>query len=147
MNLKYNLMKNLYYSILLLMVVASSVSCDDMLDTPAPSLSDEVYFSNDGAALNALSGAYDPIGWYDHMQINEWAIGDVVSDDAEKGGENDADQADIHAIATFNANAENGLIREKWQAPYLGINRANKLIEGITDNDNISEGTRKRVNC
>jgi len=145
MNLKYNRMKNLYYNILLLMVVASIVSCDDMLDTPAPSLSDEVYFSNDGAALNALAGAYDPLGWYDHMQINEWAIGDVVSDDSEKGGENDADQADIHAIATFTANAENGLIREKWQAPYLGINRANKLIEGITDNENISDATRKRV--
>jgi hypothetical protein len=146
MNLKYYLMKTKYYNILLLLIVISLGSCsDDFLDTPAPSLSDQVYFSNDGAALNALAGVYDPLGWYDHMQINEWAIGDIVSDDAEKGGENDADQIDIHTISTFRANAENGLIREKWQAPYLGINRANKLIEGITDNTNISEDVNKRV--
>ena len=139
-------MKNIFKTLLVIMLMISVVSCaDDYLETPAPSLSDAVYFSNDGAALNALAGAYDPLGWYDHMQINEWAIGDVVSDDAEKGGENDADQADIHALATFAANAENGVIREKWQAPYIGIYRANKLIEGLTDNDKISGAVKKRV--
>ncbi len=140
-------MKRIYnISGLMFVVVALFLhSCKDYLDTPAPNLSDVVYFSSDGAALNALAGAYDPIGWYEHMQVNEWAIGDVVSDDAEKGGENDADQADIHALLTFNANAENGVIRVKWQAPYIGINRANKLIDGITDNDLISENTQKRV--
>ena len=146
MNQNRNIMKKIFKTLLVVMLMVNLVSCaDDYLETPAPNLSDAVYFSNDGAALNALAGAYDPMGWYDNMQINEWAIGDVVSDDAEKGGENDADQADIHALATFTANAENGVIREKWQAPYIGIYRANKLIEGLTDNDKISESLRKRV--
>ncbi len=138
--------KTIYKSSILLLSIFFLQSCsNDFLDTPAPNLSDAVYFSNDGAALSALAGVYDPLGWYDNMQVDEWAIGDVVSDDAEKGGENDADQADIYAISIFNANAENGLIREKWQAPYVGIGRANKLIEGITDNDKISESVRSRV--
>jgi len=138
-------MKNFLYT-LLLITLSISISCDkDFLDTPSPNISDAVFFSNDDAAISALAGTYDPLGWYEHMQVNEWAIGDVVSDDAKKGGENDADQADIQAIATFTANAENNLIRTRWQAPYIGIYRANKLIEGITDNDNISNNVRVRV--
>ena len=138
--------KIIYKSALLLLSIITLQSCSEsFLETPAPNISDAVYFSSDEAVVTALAGAYDPLGWYDHMQINEWAIGDVVSDDAEKGGENDADQADIHELSVFSANAENGLIREKWQAPYIGINRVNKLIEGITENEKISEDVRVRV--
>ena len=126
-------------------VMAFTQSCSDYLETPAPSLSDAVFFSNDDAAINALAGAYDPMAWYGSMQVDDWAIGDVTSDDAEKGGENEGDQADIQALATFTANAENGVILGRWQIRYIGINRANKLIEGITDNENISEDVRTRV--
>ena len=139
-------MKNkIFYSLLLIIVIIGFQSCEDFLETPAPNLSDAVFFSDDGAALNALAGAYDPMAWYGEMQVDEWAIGDIVSDDAEKGGENDGDQADMHALLTFNANAENGLIRGRWQIRYIGINRANKLIEGITDNENISASVQKSV--
>ena len=126
-------------------VMALTQSCSEYLDTPAPSLSDAVFFSNDDAAINALAGAYDPMAWYGDMQVDDWAIGDVTSDDAEKGGENEGDQGDIQALATFSANAENGVILGRWQIRYIGINRANKLIEGITDNENISEDVRTRV--
>jgi hypothetical protein len=138
-------MKNKVLLIILSSVLIFSQSCNDFLETPAPNLSDAVYYSNDAAALNGLAGAYDPMAWYGEMQVDEWAIGDIVSDDAEKGGENDADQADMHALLTFTANAENGLIRGRWQIRYIGINRANKLIEGITDNENISADLQKRV--
>jgi len=120
-------------------------SCENYLETPAPSLSDAVFFSSDDAALNALAGAYDPMAWYGSMQLDDWAIGDVTSDDAEKGGENDGDQADIQALATFTANAENGVILGRWQDRYIGINRTNKLIEGITGNELISDDVRTRV--
>ncbi|MBK5208228.1 MAG: RagB/SusD family nutrient uptake outer membrane protein [Flavobacteriaceae bacterium] len=137
--------KIIFKSTILLFSILYLQSCSDYLDTPAPNLSDAVYFNSDGAALNALAGAYDPLGWYEHMQVNEWAIGDVVSDDSEKGGENNADQADIYHLSIFNANPENGVIRGKWEPPYLGIGRANKLIEGIIDNENISENVKIRV--
>jgi hypothetical protein len=120
-------------------------SCEDFLDTPAPTLSDAVFFSSDDAAINALAGAYDPMAWYGSMQIDDWAIGDVTSDDAEKGGENEGDQADIQALATFTANAENGVILGRWKDRYIGINRVNKVLEGVTDNDKISDEVRTRV--
>ncbi len=138
-------MKNKIFLIILSSILVMTQSCSDFLDTPAPNLSDAVYFSNDDAAINALAGAYDPMAWYGDMQLDDWAIGDVVSDDAEKGGENEGDQPDIQALATFTANAENSVIQGRWQIRYIGINRANKLIEGVTDNENISANVRKRV--
>ena len=138
-------MKNKIFLIILSSILVMTQSCSEFLDTPAPNLSDAVYFSNDDAAINALAGAYDPMAWYGDMQLDDWAIGDVVSDDAEKGGENEGDQPDIQALATFTANAENSVIQGRWQIRYIGINRANKLIEGVTDNENISANVRKRV--
>lgn len=136
-----------YSSILILLVILSIQSCkkDDFLDTPAPNLTDKVFFMNDAAAINALAGVYDPMGWYDFSQLTEWAIGDVCSDDAEKGGGGDGDYAEIYDLATFRANAENTLIKDRWNDLYVGVNRANKLIEGITDNENITPATQKRV--
>ncbi len=141
-------MKNtIYYTTLLLVTVLVIPSCnqDDFLDTPAPTMSDETFFKDDAAALNALAGVYDPIAWYNFAQLTEWAIGDATSDDAEKGGGGDGDYAEIFALTTFTANAENPLIYERWRDLYVGINRANKLIEGLTDNDNVSASTRSRV--
>jgi hypothetical protein len=119
--------------------------CKNFLDTPAPEISDAVYFSNTQAALNALAGAYDPMGWYNYLQVDEWGIGDVASDDAEKGGENEADQADMYAIAHFKATPQNGILEDRWKTPYIGINRANKLIAGLTDNKNISKDICDRI--
>ncbi len=138
-------MKNKIFLIILSSVLVLTQSCSNFLDTPAPNLSDVVYFSSDAAAITALAGAYDPMAWYGDMQLDDWAIGDVVSDDAEKGGENEGDQPDIQALATFTANAENSVIQGRWQIRYIGINRTNKLIEGVTDNENISANVRKRV--
>jgi hypothetical protein len=138
-------MRNKILLIILSSVLIFTQSCSDYLDTPAPDLSDAVYFNSDDAAITALAGAYDPMAWYGDMQLDDWAIGDVVSDDAEKGGENEGDQPDIQALATFTANAENSVIQGRWQIRYIGINRANKLLEGITNNDKITPAVRKRV--
>jgi len=140
-------MKKINYLLAIFIVLLGGQSCnqDDFLNTPAPNLSDAVFFKDDAAALQALAGAYDPMGWYNFYQLTEWSIGDVASDDAVKGGGGPGDYAEIYAIQTFTANAENPLISQRWDDLYVGINRANKLLEGITDNDKINDDTRKRL--
>ena len=141
-------MKNILYTgLFFLSGVFFIQSCnpDNFLETPAPSLTDAAYFSNDAAVITALAGVYDPMGWYNFSQLTEWAIGDACSDDAEKGGGGDGDYAEIFALTQFTANAENPLVLKRWNDLYVGINRANKLIEGLTDNDKISPSVQKRV--
>ncbi len=144
--MKNNKKNLIVISILFVFVILSFNSCKkDFLDTPAPNISDKTFFSDDNAALTALAGVYDPLGWYNFSQLTEWAIGDAVSDDAEKGGGGNGDYAEIYALTTFTANAENPLIAKRWNDFYVGINRANRLIEGITDNENITPSVQKRI--
>lgn len=133
--------------IVLLVGIVAFWSCDqnELLDTPAPNVADNVFFSSDDAVINALAGVYDPLGWYNYSQLTEWAIGDAVSDDAVKGGGGNGDYAEIFALTQFNSNSENPLIGTRWKDFYVGINRANRLIEGLTDNTNVSEEISKRA--
>ncbi|MBS2210868.1 RagB/SusD family nutrient uptake outer membrane protein [Carboxylicivirga mesophila] len=120
-------------------------SCSqDLLDTPAPNISDASFFTSDEAAYDVLVGVYDPLSRYNYSQIHEWMIGDVVSDDAEKGGEGHGDWAECQDLKNFRANTENSILLARWREPYVGINRANKLIEGIDGNENISMEVQKR---
>ncbi len=136
--------KNIILSIAIAFLVMLGACSDSLLDTPAPYISDESFFSSDAAAFDALVGAYDPLARYNYTQIHEWMIGDVVSDDAEKGGEGPSDWAECQDLKDFRANAENSILAGRWQEPYVGIARANKLIEGIDGNENISSGIQKR---
>jgi hypothetical protein len=137
--------RNIYITLASALVLLFSSCSKDFLETPAPNISDESYFSSDDAAISALIGVYDPLARYESTQIHEWMLGDVVSDDAEKGGEGPNDQAYCQELKEFRANSENQLLQARWTDGYIGINRANKLIDGIQGNENITKETQDRV--
>jgi len=64
------------------------MGCTDFL-TPEPLATEKLsdFFNNDSAAIQAVNAAYVPLQWQlGGTYANEWFIGDVVSDDALKGG-------------------------------------------------------------
>jgi len=141
-------MKKIFFrSIIIVLVLFGIQACnpDDFLDTPVPSISDAAFFADDASALSALPGVYDPMGWYNFSQLTEWAIGDACSDDAVKGGGGPSDYAEIFELENFSANSQNPLVYDRWKALYVGVNRANSLIKGITDNPKISEAVKTRI--
>ncbi len=136
---------NIYITLASALILLFSSCSKDFLNTPAPNISDESFFSSDDAAISALIGVYDPLSRYESTEIHEWMLGDVVSDDAEKGGEGPNDQAYCQDLKEFRANSENQLVQARWTDSYIGINRANKLIAGIEGNDKISKDVQERV--
>jgi len=140
-------MKKLIIYISILVLITSNISCDPdkYLDTPAPNFSDKTFFDSEEAATLAITGAYDPMGWYNFSQLTQWAIGDAVSDDAVKGGGGDGDYAEIYEMTHFSVTPDNPLIGERWEQLYIGINRANKVIEGLTANDKIDTSVSERI--
>jgi len=140
-------MKKTLIYLILIVLITSIASCnpDKFLDTPAPNFSDKTFFNSEEAATLAITGAYDPMGWYNFSQLTQWAIGDAVSDDAVKGGGGDGDYAEIYEMTHFTVTPDNPLIGERWEQLYVGINRANKVIEGLQDNDKIAEEVRERI--
>ena len=119
-------------------------SCESFLDTPVPNIDQRTFFSSEKTAYSALVGIYDPAGWMGYIQYLDWAIGDVVSDDAVKGGGGDNDQPQIYDLEHFRATPELATLANAWSENYEGINRANCLIEGLKDNHVIKEEVRKR---
>ena len=136
---------NIYITLASALILLFSSCSKDFLNTPAPKISDQSFFTSDAAAISALIGVYDPLSRYESTEIHEWMLGDVVSDDAEKGGEGPNDQAFCQDLKEFRANSENQLVQARWTDSYIGINRANKLIAGIEGNDNISKEVQARV--
>ena len=119
-------------------------SCESFLDTPVPNIDQRTFFSSEKTAYSALVGIYDPAGWMGYIQYLDWAIGDVVSDDAVKGGGGDNDQPQIYDLEHFRATPELATLANAWSENYEGINRANCLIGGLKDNHVIKEEVRKR---
>jgi len=139
--------KILYNGTLIVLVLFGIQACkvDKFLDTPVPSISNLAFFADDASALSALAGVYDPAGWYNFASLTEWAIGDACTDDAVKGGGGPSDYSEIYELENFNANAQNPLIYQRWKELYVGVNRANALIQGLTDNPKISADVKSRV--
>ncbi|NME70064.1 RagB/SusD family nutrient uptake outer membrane protein [Flammeovirga aprica] len=137
-------MKNINRIVVAIVSLFLGACSNSLLETPAPNISDKSFFTSDQAAYDILVGAYEPLTRYNYTQIHEWMIGDIVSDDAEKGGEGHGDWAECQDLKNFRANPENSILVSRWREPYVGINRANKLIEGIQDNENISAEVQTR---
>lgn len=66
---------------------------------------------------------------------SNWQFGDVVSDDAYKGGGGTGDQNQIHLMEIFNANPTGADFEAKWAALYEGIKRCNNAIRILNASD------------
>ena len=99
----------------------------------------EDLFSNGQNDIQATTAAYVTVMWeYNGTYLSEWFIGDVMSDDALKGGQNTSDMADAYDIENFKTNSNNGLLLQYYRAQYQGIQRCNLAIKEI-QNLNIDE--------
>ncbi|MDA3883216.1 MAG: RagB/SusD family nutrient uptake outer membrane protein [Bacteroidales bacterium] len=122
--------------VLFLISVIALLSCSDDFITKEPlgvSSNLTFYDSPENCKL-AVNAVYDPLQWHEMYGINHWAIGDVCSDDAEKGGSDiskpyQEDAYDIFTMCTYNVTPLNEMIANMWDSYYIGIGRANSLLE------------------
>lgn len=131
-------MKN---KILVLALATALAGCDkDFLDQqPKASLSSTDL--NNLAAVEALiTAAYAPLGGQIDDANNafnspgtNWTFGDVVSDDAYKGGGGVGDQNGMHLMEIFLTNPNIIDVDRKWRAGYEGIARTNRAIQAVNN--------------
>lgn len=119
------------------LVTAVFTSCNDFL-TPEPLATEKLstYFKNDTAAVNVVTAAYVPLQWqYGSNGLtygNEFFIGDVVSDDALKGGGSVlADMQVVWQMENFQTTANNSYLETVYTINYQGIFRSNFAMENI----------------
>lgn len=135
-------MKNKIVYLLLLLVGVFACSDDFTESTAYGALSDENLQNAQGVDLK-LIGAYSLLDGISATSGSDWSKTgdnwwfDVISDDAHKGS-TDGDQPDLFLLETYDWTSTNPYIIGRWQALYAGVNRANAvidLISQITDGD------------
>ena len=108
-------------------------SCNSWLLEPSPGITKlEDFFTVGQTAIQSTNAAYVPLMWeYNSTYFPEWFIGDVVSDDALKGGQSVGDMADVYDLENFKVNASNGLLLDYYRAQFQGVARCNLPLQQI----------------
>lgn len=117
------------------LALVAMTSCNDWLteDTPGTNKRGD-YFVSTETAIEVVNASYMPLMWEYGTKstfYSEWFIGDIVSDDALKGGGSLSDMADAYDMENFKTNVDNSLLRGFYEAQWQGIQRANLAIESI----------------
>lgn len=128
-------MKSKHISILLFPLL---VSCNDWLREDGPMTNKvEDFFTSAQTAVQVVNAAYAPLMWeYQGTYYSEFFFGDILSDDALKGGQNISDMADSYDLENFKAIANNEMVLQFYRAQYQGIARANLALAQIPLMDN-----------
>ncbi|MBP5266374.1 MAG: RagB/SusD family nutrient uptake outer membrane protein [Lachnospiraceae bacterium] len=107
--------------------------CKDYLTELAPGVTTaDSYFGSGQAAIMNVNGCYVPLMWeYNYTYYSEWFIGDVVGDDALKGGQNTNDMSAVYDMENWKTDINNPLLLDYYRAQYQGIARCNMALANI----------------
>jgi hypothetical protein len=115
-------------------VLMTCVACEkDFLEkAPIVGTTESNFYRTEADAIAAVNAAYatlqfqlSPAGHF------RWFWGDIMSDDAEKGGSGDNDVNDLLQLETFQGPTGTELLEAEWGANYEGIYRANVVLEKV----------------
>lgn len=135
---------------ILLALCLYGFSACNWVSEPTPGVSQlSDYFVSGQACIYNVNADYAPMAWeFNNTYYSEWFIGDVMSDDALKGGQNISDMSAAYELENFKSNADNQIAEEYFKAQYEGIARCNlSLIQIPTvecDSD-MNESLKQRL--
>src|SRR5690554_6254351 len=124
-------MKRILY-ILTSLICMTFSGCDDILEKePLALISSSNAYLTPADAARAMTAAYHPLtgnnwccGVYGNNGYMHWVLGNVASEDTDKGGESGSDQLYAQQISLFNIPSDNDATRFAWENQYIGIRRA-----------------------
>ena len=127
-------MKNVFLvKLCMALVVLSIVSCHkNLLDQPPYGVQTDVsYFKTPDDLNKTLTAAYSylNVSGFPPAEAAFWAIGDVGSDDAWKGGGPSSNQPAIYELSLNQQKATNGMISLFWTNQYAMIAACNLILE------------------
>jgi len=125
-----NKLKNIALGLFSLML---GTACTEWLNEPQPGVTGlEDYFTSAEAAIQNVTGCYVPLQWeYNSTYYPEWFIGDVVSDDALKGGQNTNDMAVVYDMENWKTATNNTFLLDFYRGNFQGVGRCNLALDYI----------------
>lgn len=99
--------------------------------------SSATYYNDPDQCQLAVNAIYDPLGWFEMHDEYLWKIGDICSDDCERGGANTLatyttgdDWDKSGQLAVFEQTDRSSIMSGIWDAGYIAIARANAMLSG-----------------
>ena len=138
----------IYFPALALMIFINSCNKDFLKEVPVAELSPDQVLKTQNveavviAAYSILNGQYDDASSAFNSPASNWSFGDVVSDDAYKGGGGTGDQNGIHLMEIFQTNPTIVDVNKKWLALYEGVKRANLAIRLLNQSNDFDAGLK-----
>ena len=120
---------------LILMAMLFSACQKEFLDrSPLDQEVSTNFYQTEADAMMALVAVYDVLGYQSTPGVS-WApfltMSDILSDDAYAGGADANDGQDEDELNKFNIPTANKIVHSIWIKNYIGIYRANLLLEKI----------------
>jgi starch-binding outer membrane protein, SusD/RagB family len=122
------------YVAIFALICISTVACkkDFLEKAPIVGITEENFYRTEADAIAGINAAYASL----QFQISpaghfRWFWGDIMSDDAVKGGSSDNDANDLLQLETFKGPSNTDLLESEWSANYEGIYRANVILEKV----------------
>jgi starch-binding outer membrane protein, SusD/RagB family len=138
----------IYISRLLLAgaITFSTTNCRDFLDLqPLDTRVESNFFKTESDAREALVSIYDVLQWNSVIGFHPTPmLLDIASDDAYAGGASRTDSPNLIEINQQRIRTTNNEIHGLWRKHYIGIFRANLLLERINEVE-ASEEFKKRL--
>lgn len=152
-HLKTKIMKNIFITITVLLLLIVSSCSDSFLDVRPKAALNTAALTNSRGVNSLLVGAYalldgwaTPEGAYRSYQVgaDNWVYGSVASDDAYKGTIA-GDQPPISLIEQGNITSDNVYFRGKWRGMYDGIARCNDVLQILPKVEDMSAEEKAQV--
>ncbi len=122
--------------------MAGAAGCDGLLDTdPVDQLPVDQAITTPDGARTALAGAYNALQSASYYGGDLLFLGDLSADNAVHVGTFQTfDDADVNQL-----RADNTTIEGMWDAMYIGLNRANVLLQQVPDVAGLDADERDQI--
>lgn len=122
----------IFYIGITVIILTASCTKDFLERSPIIGVTEENFYKTEADAIAGINAAYatlqfqlSPAGHF------RWFWGDIMSDDATKGGSGDNDVNSLLQLETFKGPVNTDLLEAEWSANYEGIYRANVVLEKV----------------
>lgn len=110
-------------------LLVMTASCRKQLDLEPHKIYYENFYQTEADALSAVNAVYDVLGQVNMYNGSLWMIQDIGSDDCN--ARPTLNDPNLREFQSYSIGPNNNYIAGIWQESYLGISRANIVLEKV----------------
>lgn len=122
----------------------ASCSEKDLDEAPANSVTTENFYRNETDAIQATNAVYAELSRGGQYNFALWGIGEIMSDNSNTGGGGGGDGDYAVQLDNFNIPTSNQMTTRLWGGCYVGIGRANLVLDKVPGISNMNPAIRQR---